>query len=267
MQPVAISGKSAGPRNRENKPKPLQSVATGCLRSSMIRVVSIRPPSAKEGVAFLGPQREVGKRTMAGKTRSTLARQLVCRISGTGRGVEQVSGTRRCSVELEAVELRLWKLEEDLVIRRLGPVDLLPVSAVGVNDQNSRRAVAPRALANRAHTAVVDLRASERAEPVPDSSVQPAGASRRTKESPVGPWILRARPGSSVARGAPPQGQGRPSQSRPSRSGHGSSRLGRPAARAPRFSLPGSAIGPRAVQRSVDDVVVAVDVLGRLRGE
>jgi len=32
MQPVAISGKWKGPRNRENKRKPLPWIATGCVR-------------------------------------------------------------------------------------------------------------------------------------------------------------------------------------------------------------------------------------------
>jgi hypothetical protein len=37
MQPVAISGKWNGPRNRENKRKPLPWIATGCVRRSMVR--------------------------------------------------------------------------------------------------------------------------------------------------------------------------------------------------------------------------------------
>jgi hypothetical protein len=36
LQPVAIAGKSTGPRNRENKRNPLPPAATGCLRSSMV---------------------------------------------------------------------------------------------------------------------------------------------------------------------------------------------------------------------------------------
>jgi hypothetical protein len=37
LQPVAISGKSRDRKNGGNKPKPLPSVATGCLRGSMVR--------------------------------------------------------------------------------------------------------------------------------------------------------------------------------------------------------------------------------------
>jgi hypothetical protein len=37
LQPVAIAGKSAAPRNRKNKRNPLRLAATGCLRRSMVR--------------------------------------------------------------------------------------------------------------------------------------------------------------------------------------------------------------------------------------
>ena len=37
LQPVAISGKSDWRRSRENKPKPLPAVVTGCLRALMVR--------------------------------------------------------------------------------------------------------------------------------------------------------------------------------------------------------------------------------------
>jgi hypothetical protein len=40
MQPLAIRGKWKGPRNRENKRKPLPWFATGCVRRSMVRRVS-----------------------------------------------------------------------------------------------------------------------------------------------------------------------------------------------------------------------------------
>ncbi len=36
LQPVAIAGKSAAPRNRKNKRDPLRLAATGCLRRSMV---------------------------------------------------------------------------------------------------------------------------------------------------------------------------------------------------------------------------------------
>src|SRR2546427_4626031 len=36
LQPVAISGKSTRPQNREDKPKPLPPAATGCVRGSMV---------------------------------------------------------------------------------------------------------------------------------------------------------------------------------------------------------------------------------------
>ena len=37
LQPVAVNGKPAERRSGENKPNPLRSVATGCLRRSMVR--------------------------------------------------------------------------------------------------------------------------------------------------------------------------------------------------------------------------------------
>src|SRR6266567_4325966 len=36
LQPVAVNGKPAERRSGENKPNPLRSVATGCLRRSMV---------------------------------------------------------------------------------------------------------------------------------------------------------------------------------------------------------------------------------------
>ena len=37
LQPAAISGKSVSGANRQIEPNPLRPVATGCLRSSMVR--------------------------------------------------------------------------------------------------------------------------------------------------------------------------------------------------------------------------------------
>ena len=59
-QPVAISRKSDWRENLGNKPKPLPSVATACRKERMVRVLSMRAPSAKEGVTFHAPQREIG---------------------------------------------------------------------------------------------------------------------------------------------------------------------------------------------------------------
>jgi hypothetical protein len=42
---AATGGKSTARRSGENKPNPLPPAATGCLRTSMVSVVSIRPPS------------------------------------------------------------------------------------------------------------------------------------------------------------------------------------------------------------------------------
>jgi hypothetical protein len=40
LQPVAVNGKPAERRSGENKPNPLRSVATGCMRRSIVRRVS-----------------------------------------------------------------------------------------------------------------------------------------------------------------------------------------------------------------------------------
>jgi len=71
LQPVAISGKSRGRKNRRNKPKPLPWVATGCLQKYMVRrgsTVRVRQrapeKSRKAGLsvsdALRDPQRAVG---------------------------------------------------------------------------------------------------------------------------------------------------------------------------------------------------------------
>jgi hypothetical protein len=106
LQPVAISGKSAGPRNREKTRNPLPRAATGCVRSSMVRrrsPVRVRKRASQIGqqVAFLVAS--------AAYTHRSIVTQSVPKICPqhlrTGRRVESGKGLQRPSCSAAAVVL------------------------------------------------------------------------------------------------------------------------------------------------------------------
>src|SRR6266571_3078387 len=92
LQPTAINGNSAGPRNRKNKRNPLPPAAAGCLRGSMV---------SRASAVGCHPLREVP--SLRGRRSISLKRQVLRTRRPTG--LDGATLARRCVEVKQAREI------------------------------------------------------------------------------------------------------------------------------------------------------------------
>jgi hypothetical protein len=110
LQPVAITGKTLRAGNRRNKRKPLRRVATGCLRSSMVRrgsTVRVRQRALQKPRKSLGFRPDLDRRRGKGRRgvrhhRRGMARPSRCRAGKTWPHAP----TERASAEASRLPVR-----------------------------------------------------------------------------------------------------------------------------------------------------------------